>query len=147
MPVGQFVTLLLVEDNPGDIRLVQETFRTGPEAYDIHVAEDGQEALDFLRRRPPFEKAPRPDIILLDLNLPRKNGREVLADIKADEDLKTIPVIILTTSDAEQDIQDTYMKHANCYITKPAELDDFIRSVNTLKEFWLSIVSLPNKEK
>jgi len=141
--VGTPIEILLVEDNPEDAALTMETLREGRIRNHVTLVEDGVEALDFLRRREPYGNARRPDLILLDLQLPRKNGREVLEDIKADQSLKRIPVIIMTTSSAEQDIFDTYNLHANCYITKPIELEDFINAVHRIEDFWLTIVKLP----
>jgi chemotaxis family two-component system response regulator Rcp1 len=137
------ITILLVEDNPGDVRLVQETFREGKVCNNLEITRDGVEAMAFLRHEGQFASAPRPDLILLDLNLPRKNGSEVLAEIKADEKLKRIPVVILTASQAEEDIVKAYDLYANCYLTKPIDLDQFINLVNAIKSFWLSIVKLP----
>lgn len=137
------VELLLVEDNPGDVRLTEEALREGDWAVHLNVARDGVEALDFLHRRDGFADAPTPDLILLDLNLPRKNGREVLSEIKADPNLKRIPVLIMTTSRAEQDIQKAYSLNANCYITKPMDLDEFLRIVRSIEEFWLRTATLP----
>lgn len=137
------VEILLVEDNPGDVRLTREALKEGKVHNNLYVTPDGVDALAFLRRELPYEDAVRPDVILLDLNLPRKNGREVLAEIKADPELKRIPVVILTTSQAEQDIVDTYNLHANCYITKPVDLEQFITVVRSVEEFWFSIVKLP----
>jgi chemotaxis family two-component system response regulator Rcp1 len=137
------ITILLVEDNPGDVRLVQETFREGKVCNNLEITRDGVEAMAFLRHEGQFASAPRPDLILLDLNLPRKNGSEVLAEIKADEKLKRIPVVILTASQAEEDIVKAYDLYANCYLTKPIDLDQFISLVNAIKSFWLSIVKLP----
>ena len=134
---------MLVEDNPGDVRLVQETFREGKVCNNLEITRDGVEAMAFLRHEGQFASAPRPDLILLDLNLPRKNGSEVLAEIKADEKLKRIPVVILTASQAEEDIVKAYDLYANCYLTKPIDLDQFINLVNAIKSFWLSIVKLP----
>ena len=142
--VAKPVEILLVEDNPGDVRLTREALREGKVHNNLHVANDGVEALAFLRKEAPFPDATRPDVILLDLNLPRKNGREVLAEIKSDPDLRRIPVVILTTSQAEEDIVETYNLHANCYITKPVDLDQFIKVVQSVKDFWFSIVKLPN---
>jgi CheY-like chemotaxis protein len=139
------IEILLVEDNPGDVRLTREALKDAKVSNTLHVVEDGVAALDFLRRSPPYDGAPRPDLILLDLNLPRKNGREVLADIKADERLKAIPVVILTTSQAEEDVLRAYNLHANCYITKPVDFTQFTRIVRTIEDFWLSIVTLPPK--
>jgi CheY-like chemotaxis protein len=136
---------LLVEDNPGDYRLTQEALHEGKVYNNLHWAKDGVEALDFLNRRGRHAEAPRPDIILLDLNLPKKDGREVLSEIKADVDLKAIPVVILTTSKAEEDILRSYDLHANCYVTKPVDLDQFVRVVRSIEDFWLAIVKLPRE--
>jgi two-component system, chemotaxis family, response regulator Rcp1 len=143
MNSGELVEILLVEDNPGDVRLTREALKEGKVRNNLHVAMDGIEALAFLRRQGQYLDAPRPDVILLDLNLPKKDGREVLAEIKDDPDLRRIPVVILTTSQAEKDIVSTYDLHANCYITKPVELDEFIQVVKSIDEFWLTIVKLP----
>lgn len=137
------IEILLVEDNPGDVRLTQEVLRDGKVRNNMSVAKDGVEAVKFLRQTGEYAGAPRPDIILLDLNLPKKDGREVLADIKTDHDLKNIPVVVLTTSSAEQDIVRSYDLHANCYITKPVDLDQFIRVIRSIEDFWLTIVKLP----
>ncbi len=137
------IHILLVEDNPGDVRLTLEALREAKVRNDVQVAADGVEAMEFLRRQGGHAEAPRPDLILLDLNLPRKDGREVLEEIKADEDLRRIPVIILTTSRAEEDILRSYDLHANCYITKPVNLDEFMDVVRGIEEFWLTIVKLP----
>jgi len=137
------IEILLVEDNPGDIRLTIEALKEGKVRNNLNVAKDGVEALCFLRRESPFEAAPRPDLILLDLNLPKKDGRELLADIKADELLRRIPVVVLTTSKAEEDVLKTYNLHANCYITKPVDLDQFIAVVKSIDDFWLTVVRLP----
>jgi len=137
------IEILLVEDNPGDVRLTQEAFKDAKVVNHLHVTPDGVEALAFLRKQGQYEQAVRPDIVLLDLNLPKKDGREVLAEIKADSDLKRIPVVILTTSEAEKDILQTYNLHANAYITKPVDLDQFIVVVKSIEDFWLSIVKLP----
>ncbi len=137
------VEILLVEDNPGDVRLTQEVFKEGRLSNHMHVVGDGVEALSFLRRQGKYAGAVRPDIVLLDLNLPKKDGREVLSEIKQDEDLKRIPVVVLTTSSAEQDILRAYDLHANCYISKPVDLDEFIKVVRTIEDFWLQIVRLP----
>jgi len=142
--IGKPVVILLVEDNPGDVRLTQEAINDGKVRNNMHVAEDGVEAVAFLRREGKYADAPRPDLILLDLNLPKKDGREVLAEIKTDEDLKRIPVVVLTTSKAEQDIFRAYDQHANCYITKPVDLDQFIKIVKGIEEFWFTIVKLPS---
>ena len=135
--------ILLVEDNAADVRLTQEALRDTKLANEVHVVRDGVEALDFLHRRPPFEHAPRPDLVILDLNLPRKDGREVLADIKADPSLRIIPVAVLTTSSQEADIVRSYDLGANCYLTKPVDLNQFLTVVQTLEQFWLGIVRLP----
>jgi chemotaxis family two-component system response regulator Rcp1 len=139
------VEILLVEDNPGDVRLTQEALKESKMLNTLSVASDGIEALEFLRRQGKFANANRPDLILLDLNLPRKDGREVLDEIKSDEDLRRIPVVVLTTSKAEEDIIRMYTQHANCYITKPIDFDQFILVVKSIEEFWLSIVKLPPK--
>jgi two-component system, chemotaxis family, response regulator Rcp1 len=135
--------ILLVEDNPGDVLLTREAFREGRLAHRLWTVQDGEEALQFLRQTGEFSDAPRPDVILLDLNLPKKDGRELLAEMKSDDSLRQIPVIVLTTSEAEQDIWRAYKLHANCYLTKPIEVDEFIRKIRSLEEFWLSIVRLP----
>ena len=140
---GRAVEVLLVEDNSGDVRLAQEVFKEGNVRNSLNVAWNGEEALAFLHREGNFTHAPRPDIILLDLNLPRKDGREVLAQIKADPDLKLIPVIVLTTSEAESDLIQSYKLHANCYIVKPSSLDEFINVMKSIEGFWLEIVKLP----
>jgi CheY-like chemotaxis protein len=144
-PSGRPIEILLVEDNPGDVRLTVEGLNEGKVRNNLHVARDGVEALSFLRHEGQFADAVRPDLILLDLNLPRKDGREVLADIKSDPELKTIPVVVLTTSRAEQDVLHSYELQANCYITKPVDLEQFITVVKSIEEFWLSIVTLPNQ--
>jgi CheY-like chemotaxis protein len=138
------IEILLVEDNPGDVRLTKEALREGKVANNLSVANDGVQAIDFLRRRGEHSRALRPDLVLLDLNLPKKDGREVLAEIKADEDLRRIPVVVLTTSKAEEDVLRSYNLHANCYITKPVDLDQFIRVVKSIDDFWLTVVRLPN---
>ncbi len=140
------VDILLVEDNPGDVRLTKEALRDAKVLNQIHVAKDGVEAMEFLNREGSFKEAPAPDLILLDLNLPRKDGREVLADIKKDPRLKRIPVVVLTTSKSDEDIVKSYNLHANCYITKPVDLNRFIEIIHSLEEFWFSIVKLPPKE-
>lgn len=137
------IEILLVEDNPGDARLTLEAFKEGKVLNHLSVVNDGVEALAFLRREGPYAGAKTPDLILLDLNLPRKSGREVLAEIKHDERLKTIPVVVLTTSSDEQDIARAYDNHANCYLTKPVELDQFLRVVHSIENFWLTLVKLP----
>jgi chemotaxis family two-component system response regulator Rcp1 len=141
---GAPVEILLVEDNPADVRLTQEALKEGKVFNNLHWSKDGVEALEFLRRQGKHAGAPRPDIILLDLNLPKKDGREVLFEIKNDDQLKRIPVVILTTSKAEEDVLKTYNLHANCYVTKPVDLEQFIRVVRTIDQFWLTVVTLPN---
>jgi len=135
--------ILLIEDNLGDVRLIKEAFKEGKIINHMSVVEDGEAAMAFLRREGPYAGAVRPDLILLDLNLPKKDGREVLAEIKADEDLKRIPVVILTTSRAEEDILRTYNLHANCYVTKPVDLEQFLTVVQSIEDYWLAIVTLP----
>ena len=135
--------ILLVEDNPGDVLLTEEALSEAKVANDVHVARDGEEAMAFLRRESGFTDAPRPDLILLDLNLPRKDGREVLAEVKADPALRRIPVIVLTTSEAEEDILRSYDLHANSYVTKPLDIDDFLGAVRKIEGFWLELVRLP----
>ncbi|HUU31510.1 MAG TPA: response regulator [Phycisphaerae bacterium] len=135
--------ILLIEDNPGDVRLTQEALREGKVANRVSVVSDGVEAMAFLRREGPYADAPRPDLILLDLSLPKKDGREVLAEIKADENLKRIPVVVLTTSQAEEDVLKTYNLHANSYITKPVDLRQFLGVVKFIEDFWLAVVKLP----
>ena len=137
------VTILLVEDNPGDVRLTVEALREGRIANSLHVAADGDAAMDFVHQRGEYRDAPRPDLILLDLNLPRKDGREVLQELKSDPDLHRIPVIVLTTSSSEADVLRSYDLHANCYISKPIGYDDFIGAVRSMENFWLKIVLLP----
>jgi two-component system, chemotaxis family, response regulator Rcp1 len=139
------VEILLVEDSPGDVRLTREALREGKIRNNLSVVPDGVEALAFLRREGRYAGAPRPDVILLDLNLPRKDGREVLAEVKADERLRRIPVVVLTTSRDEQDVLRSYDLHANCYITKPVDLDQFIAVVRSIETFWLTIVTLPEE--
>jgi chemotaxis family two-component system response regulator Rcp1 len=141
------INILLVEDNPADIRLTQEVFKEGRIRNTLNVVMDGEEAMIYLRKLGKYAEAETPDLVLLDLNLPKKDGRSVLADIKADSTLKFIPVIILTTSAAEQDILNTYAHHANCYIMKPVDLAQFINVVRSIEEFWLTIVKLPKKEE
>ena len=141
--VSKPIDILLVEDNPGDVRLTREALKEGKVLNTMQVVGDGIEALAFLRHEGPYAKSPHPDIILLDLNLPKKDGREVLAEIKNDPNLRRIPVVILTTSKAEEDIIKSYDLHANCFITKPVDLDQFIKVVKSVEEFWFTIVRLP----
>lgn len=140
---GEPVEVLLVEDNPGDVRLTQEAFRASNRAINLHVATDGVEAMNFLKRAGPLSDVPRPDLILLDLNLPKMDGREVLTHIKEDDSLKLIPTVILTTSDAESDIVKSYQLQANCYLTKPVQLEAFEGLVQSINDFWLTMVKLP----
>jgi len=134
--------VLLVEDNPGDVRLTMEALKEGEICNHLSVVSDGVEALAFLHREGPYANAPRPDIILLDLNLPKKDGRDVLAEIKAEKDLKRIPVVVLTTSNAEKDIFGTYDLHTNCYITKPVDFAQFVSAVKLIEDFWFTITKL-----
>ena len=145
--LGKPIDILLVEDNPGDIRLTRESLKDSKIRNTLSVVMDGLEAIKFLKKQGEYKNKPTPDLILLDLNLPKKDGREVLAEIKADPDLMMIPVVILTTSQAEEDIIKTYKLHANCYVTKPVELDQFIELVKGIGNFWFSIVKLPENRK
>jgi CheY-like chemotaxis protein len=142
---GKPIEILLVEDNPADVRLTQEALREGKVRNNLHVARDGVEAVEFLKRRGKYAGAPRPDLVLLDLNLPKKDGREVLAEVKDDAELKTIPIVVLTTSSAEIDILRSYSLHANCYITKPVDLEQFVQVVKSIDDFWLTVVKLPKE--
>ena len=137
------VEILLVEDNPGDERLTREALKEGKVYSNLHWVKDGVEAMEFLRRQGKYQDVPRPDLILLDLNLPKKDGREVLQDIKNDDALKRIPVVVLTTSKAEEDVLRTYNLHANCYVTKPVDLEKFIVVVKSIDVFWLTVATLP----
>jgi two-component system, chemotaxis family, response regulator Rcp1 len=141
------IQVLLVEDSPGDVRLTREAFKDAKMLINLHVASDGAEAMAFLGRKGEHANAPRPDLILLDLNLPKKDGREVLAELKESPLLKSIPVVILTTSTAETDIEGSYQHHANCYITKPVDLEGFLKVVKSIDSFWLSVVQLPRKTR
>lgn len=145
-PKAELVNILLVEDNPGDVILTQEAFAENKLRNQLHVATDGEEALAFLRRGPGYENAPRPDIILLDLNLPKLGGRDVLKIIKSDERLQSIPVVILTTSADEVDICEAYRAHANCFITKPVDLDQFLQAIRNVHNFWIDVVKLPRED-
>jgi chemotaxis family two-component system response regulator Rcp1 len=138
------IEILLVEDNPGDARLAKEALKDSKLMNNLYIADDGVEAMNFLHQTGKYSKMPRPDLIILDLNLPKKDGREVLAEIKTDDDLKRIPVVILTISKAEEDILKSYNLHANCYISKPIDLDQFMKVVKSIEDFWLTIVKLPN---
>lgn len=144
---GTPIEVLLVEDSPGDVRLTQEAFRHANRAIQLHVVADGVEAIAFLRRKGPYAGCPRPDLILLDLNLPRMDGREVLSRIKADENLKSIPTVILTTSDAEADIATSYRLQANCYLSKPVQLEAFDNLVSSINDFWLTRAKLPQRRE
>ncbi|MDZ7843466.1 MAG: response regulator [Anaerolineales bacterium] len=139
------IDILLVEDNPGDVRLTREALREGKVQNNLHVVMDGEEALQFLLREGKYKDSERPDLILLDLNLPKMDGRELLGRIKKERDLKRIPVVVLTTSRAEEDIVKTYNLHANCFITKPVDLEKFFTVVKSIEEFWMTIVKLPSK--
>lgn len=141
------IEILLVEDNPGDVRLTIEALKDGKVRNTLHVVSDGEEAIEFLRRKGKHTSARRPDLILLDLNLPRKDGRQVLAEIKADERLRTIPVVVLTTSQAEEDVLKAYKLNANFYISKPVGFDQFIEVVRLIEDFWLTIVRVPREEE
>lgn len=140
------IEILLVEDSPGDARLAREALQDAKVRNHLHWVDNGEEAMDFLRKEGKHARVPRPDLILLDLNLPRKDGREVLAEIKGDADLKRIPVVILTVSKDEEDVLKTYNLHANCFITKPIDLNQFIKVVKSIEDFWLTVVKLPPGE-
>jgi len=144
---GMPIEVLLVEDSPGDVRLTREAFRDANRSIHLHVASDGVEAMAFLRREGVHVRAPRPDLILLDLNLPKMDGREVLADIKDDDSLRTIPTVILTTSEAEADVVTSYQLHANCYLSKPVQLDAFESLVKSINDFWLTRAKLPRQRE
>jgi chemotaxis family two-component system response regulator Rcp1 len=139
----QLIEILIVEDNPGDVRLIREALREGKLLNKLSAVADGQEALSFLHKQGRYADASRPDLIMLDLNLPKKDGREVLAEIKADVSLQCIPVVILTSSQAEEDILKSYKMHANCYVTKPLDLEKFVTIVRGIEDFWVGIVKLP----
>jgi two-component system, chemotaxis family, response regulator Rcp1 len=140
------IEILLVEDSPGDVELTKEALSDAKVRNRLHVADDGAKAIDFLHRRGEYGDAPRPDLILLDLNLPRKDGRQVLAEIKADAALADIPVVVLTTSEADDDILHAYQLHANCYITKPVDFQQFLKVVKAIEDFWLTVVKLPDNQ-
>ena len=140
------IDILVVEDNPGDARLIEEVLQVDKNNYHLHLVEDGVEAMNFLNREGKFSNSPRPDLILLDLNLPKKDGREVLAEIKSDSSLRLIPVVIMSTSQADEDIVKAYSLHANCFVTKPLELDQFNYTLKSIVEFWYELVKLPRKE-
>lgn len=143
---NQFLNVLLVEDSPGDVRLTQEAFRDANLAVRLHVANDGVQAMAFLRQEGDYAEAPRPDLTLLDLNMPKMDGRQVLAQIKADDILRTIPTVILTTSASDEDIAKCYQLQANCYLTKPVQLDAFDNLVKSVNDFWLAKARLPNRQ-
>lgn len=140
------VQILMVEDNEGDVLLTTEALQVGKIANTLSVVRDGVEAMEFLHRRGQYASAPRPDLVLLDLNLPRRDGREVLADMKADPDLQSIPVVVLTSSKAEEDVAKAYALHANCYVTKPVGLQGLMKIVSAIEDFWLTIVRLPRHD-
>jgi CheY-like chemotaxis protein len=142
-PHGRPVEILLAEDNPGDVKLTRKALERGNIANNLHVVEDGIEALAFLRDEGEYGDEPRPDLILLDLNMPRKDGKEVLSEMKADDELKTIPVVVLTSSEAEEDIVQSYELHANAYLTKPVDFDGFLDVISRIEEFWLTVVKMP----
>lgn len=142
-PASRPIVILMVEDNPTDVMLTKEGLLHAKLLNTMHVVDDGVEAIEFLHRRGKFADAPRPDLILLDLNMPRKGGQEVLAEIKADDRLKHIPVVVLTTSKSDEDVLKAYGHHANCYIVKPVDFDSFTKVVNTIQDFWFCVVTLP----
>ena len=144
--MSRLASVLLVDDDMGDVILTQEALKKVKLVNEVHVARDGYEALAFLRREKGYESAPRPDLILMDLNMPRMDGREALAEIKSDENLSTIPVVILTTSDNELDVETTYRLHANCFVTKPVDLNGFTTIVQSIEDFWFGVVHLPGKK-
>ncbi len=146
-PEGRPIEILLIEDSPSDTELTVEALKEAKVRNHLSIVEDGEQALEFLRRRGKYALAPTPDLIMLDLNLPRKDGREVLAEIKADDVLKTIPVVVLTTSRADQDVLRAYRLHANCYITKPVDFDQFLNVVRSIESFWLFVVTLPPSQE
>lgn len=137
------IKILLVEDNPADIRLIKEVFKDTDSNNEIFVVKDGVDVMDFLNQKSRFQDVPKPDIILLDLNLPRKDGREVLREIKENDDFKYIPIVVLTTSSSKEDVIKTYGNHANCYITKPVDFDRFLKVIKSIEDFWLKIIELP----
>jgi two-component system, chemotaxis family, response regulator Rcp1 len=147
MTVLRPAEILLVEDNPGDARLTMEALREGRVRNNLYHVKDGVEAMAFLNREEPFAEGPMPDLILLDLNMPRKDGRDVLSEIRQDRRLELIPVVVLTTSEAEQDIVKCYKLHANCYVTKPVDLEKFLGIIRTIEDFWLTVVALPRRSE
>lgn len=144
--IGRPIEILLVEDNPGDVRLTREALKDAKVNNNLHVVEDGVEAMAFLRKADNYKQKPTPDLMFLDLNLPKKDGKQVLKEMKEDELLRRIPVVVLTTSKAEEDILRSYDLHANCYVTKPVGLDQFVEVIRTIKNFWLTIVKLPSRD-
>jgi CheY-like chemotaxis protein len=142
---SESIDILVVEDNPGDARLIREILNENKLYSSLNIVNDGVEAMAFLNNEGKFSSAPKPELIILDLNLPRKDGREVLAEVKAHEELKHIPIVIMTISQAEEDILKTYKLHANCYITKPIDLTEFIKVIKSIEDFWFSVVKLPPK--
>jgi two-component system, chemotaxis family, response regulator Rcp1 len=145
LAVGRPIDILLVEDSPSDVAMTVEAFREGHIANELHIVTDGEQALAYLRKQAPFTDTRRPDLVLLDLNLPKKDGREVLGELAADDDLKTIPIVVLTTSSAHADILRSYELHANAYVTKPVGVDEFFAAIRGIEDFWLSVVRLPGK--
>ncbi|HET6508736.1 MAG TPA: response regulator [Baekduia sp.] len=143
-PAGQPIEVLLVEDDPGDVLLIREAFEYNKVHNNLNVVTDGEQALDYLRRQGEHADAARPDLVLLDLNLPRKDGREVLAEVKQDADLRTIPIVVLTTSEAEEDVLKSYQLHANAYVTKPVDFERFVSIVRQIDDFFVSVVRLPS---
>lgn len=146
LKASRSIEILMIEDNPGDVRLTREAMRQAKLDNRLNVVGDGVQALAYLRRQGEYGSAPRPDLILLDLNLPRMDGREVLAEIKADPEFKSIPVVVLTTSSSAQDVERIYALHANCYISKPVDFDKFMQVVQQIDEFWVRVVTLPNND-
>ena len=145
MNAGEAIEILLVEDNPGDVRLTREALDEAKVRNNLHVVEDGVKAMNFLYNRGDYEDTPRPHLVLLDLNLPKKDGREVLEEINADDGLEDIPVVVLTSSEAEEDILKAYKLNVNCYVTKPVKLDEFLHVVRSIEDFWLTVVKLPGQ--
>lgn len=139
------IVILMAEDNPADVELTRESLEQAKIANELHVTIDGEQTMRFLRREPPYQDAPTPDLVLLDLNMPKKSGHEVLEEVKSDPELKTIPVVVLTSSAAEEDIVKSYQHHANCYVTKPVGLDGLIEVVTKIEDFWFSVVKLPRR--
>lgn len=142
----KLIDILVVEDNPGDARLIVEVLKSNKIHNSLHIVKDGVEAMDFLHKKGEFANVPRPDLIFLDLNLPKKDGREVLAELKSSDMFKQIPVVVMTMSQAEEDILRSYSLHANCYVTKPIDLDQFVKVVESIEDFWFSLVKLPSKD-